>query len=98
LSARLVLATVLEDERPVEEDAVIEVVRTAAPDVRLGFERLSGRPTDELLALARGLEAWLVVVGSRGRGAMKQALLGSVCGRLVEETDLPVMVVSPGAG
>ena len=94
LNARLVLATVIEtlgDEAP---DALVEEIRAGAPDVRVYFQTLSGVAADELLELARRREARLVVVGSRGRGAVKAAVLGSVSSRVVQETDRPVMVVS----
>ncbi len=94
LNARLVLAAVIEtlgDEPP---DALVEEIRAGVPGVRIYFQTLSGVAADELLELARRRDARLVVVGSRGRGAVKAAVLGSVSGRLVQETDRPVMVVS----
>ncbi len=97
LDARLVLATVLEDVDVPGCDAVVEDLRAAAPGIRIEVERSSGRPTDQLLELARTREARLLVVGSRGRGAVKAAVLGSVSGRLVQEADRPVMVVSKRA-
>ena len=93
LNARLVLATVIEtlgDEPP---DLLVEDIRAGAPGVRISFQTLSGVASDKLLELARRREARLVVVGSRGRGAVKAAVLGSVSGRVVQETDRPVMVV-----
>lgn len=93
VNGRLVLATVIEtlgDEPP---EALVEEVRAGAPGVRIYFQTLSGVAADELLELARRREARLVVVGSRGRGAVKAAVLGSVSGRVVQETDRPVMVV-----
>ncbi len=94
VNARLVLATVIEtlgDEPP---QALVEEVRAGAPGVGIYFQTLSGVAADELLELARRREARLVVVGSRGRGAVQAAVLGSVSGRVVQETDRPVMVVS----
>lgn len=94
LDARLVLATVIQtlgDEPP---DALVEDIRAGAPGVRIYFQTVSGVPADELLKLARRREAQLVVVGSRGRGPVKAAVLGSVSGRVAQETDRPVMVVS----
>jgi nucleotide-binding universal stress UspA family protein len=93
LNAQLVLATVivtLGDESP---DAQVEEIRAGAPGVRIDFQTLSGVAADELLALARRRGARLVVAGSRGRGVLRAAVLGSVSGRLVQETDRPVMVV-----
>jgi nucleotide-binding universal stress UspA family protein len=94
VNARLVLATVIETLGDEPADALVEEVRAHAPDVRVYVETLSGVAADQLLELARRREARLVVVGSRGRGAVKSAVLGSVSGRVVQETDRPVMVVS----
>ena len=94
VQARLVLATVVESAGEATPDAVVADVRAAVPEIRVDSEALSGRAAEELLALARRTEARLTVVGSRGHGPLKAALLGSVSGSLVQETDRPVMVVS----
>jgi nucleotide-binding universal stress UspA family protein len=52
---------------------------------------------EALAALAREVDAALVVVGSRGRGALRSALLGSFSTRVVAEAPCPVVVVPPGA-
>jgi nucleotide-binding universal stress UspA family protein len=93
LHARLVLATVTESS----PEAVVDEIRAALPEVVVEVEARSGQPSEELLALARAIDARLVVVGSRGQGAVSAALLGSVSGRVVQESDRPVMVVSPAA-
>ena len=56
-----------------------------------------GFPADRLADLAEELEARLIVVGSRGRGAFKAAFLGSVSGELIGVARSPVMIVPPGA-
>jgi nucleotide-binding universal stress UspA family protein len=56
---------------------------------------LYGAPADELAELAAGEEAALLVVGSRGRGAVKAALFGSVSSTLSRAADRPVVVVRP---
>jgi nucleotide-binding universal stress UspA family protein len=94
VNARLVLATVIETAGDEPPEALVEEVRAGAPGVRVSFQTLNGVAADELLELARRRDARLVVVGSRGRGAVKAAVLGSVSGRVVQETDRPVMVVS----
>ncbi len=48
---------------------------------------------DALLRIAHERGASLLVVGSRGRGVLKSALLGSVSTALVRASDLPVLVV-----
>jgi nucleotide-binding universal stress UspA family protein len=97
LNAQLVLATVIEtlaDETPAE---LVEDIRAGAPGVRVSFQTSSGVAADELLELARRRDARVLVVGSRGRGAVKAAVLGSVSGRVVQQADRPIMVVSTRA-
>ena len=56
-------------------------------------EVLRGAPSDVLLARAR--EAALLVVGSRGHGTVRPALLGSVALHCVMHATCPVLVVHP---
>lgn len=52
-----------------------------------------GPPPETIVEVARGLKDCLVVVGSRGKGAVKRLLLGSVADRVVHLSHGPVMVV-----
>ena len=58
---------------------------------------LLGFPGDRLADLADDEAADLIVVGSRGRGAVKAALLGSVSTDLIGVARCPVLVVPPRA-
>jgi nucleotide-binding universal stress UspA family protein len=53
----------------------------------------SGKPDEELVALGEELEAGLLVIGSRGRGGLRRALMGSVCDSVVRHAHCPVLVV-----
>jgi nucleotide-binding universal stress UspA family protein len=58
---------------------------------------LYGLPAERLADLADEENAELIVVGSRGRGAFKAAVLGSVSNDLIGVARSPVLVVPPGA-
>ena len=71
-------------------------LRQAGPHVTTAA--MSGRATDVLLRRAEETFADLIVVGSRGRGPIMSALLGSVSAHLVDHAPCPVLVArSPGA-
>lgn len=55
-----------------------------------------GEPADALVRLAADLDAALIAVGSRGRGPLKSALMGSVSLALATRSGFPVLVVPPG--
>ncbi len=52
-----------------------------------------GEPGSMLCRLAEDLGADMVVVGSRGRGAIRRALMGSVSTHVVNNAPCPVVVV-----
>jgi nucleotide-binding universal stress UspA family protein len=56
-----------------------------------------GDPAEELAAIARDREAALLVVGTRGRGAVTSALLGSVSLGVVARAEQPIVLVGPSA-
>jgi len=61
--------------------------------VEAAYEIREGDPAEEILRLAEDRRAELVVVGSRGLGAITGALLGSVSKAVVKGADRPVLVV-----
>lgn len=56
-----------------------------------------GRPADEIARLADEIGADLVVVGSRGLGAIKRLLIGSTAEAVVHSAHRPVLVVRGAA-
>jgi len=73
---------------------VLDEARAFATDAGVAAETelLEGHPAERILDLARRRGADLVVVGSRGRGAVTEALLGSVSQAIVHDADRPVLV------
>jgi nucleotide-binding universal stress UspA family protein len=53
----------------------------------------SGEPDKEILRAAEALGVGVIVIGSRGMGAISRALLGSVSDSVVKHAHCPVFVV-----
>jgi len=53
----------------------------------------TGAPNGEIVALAEEIGAGLIVIGSRGLGGVRRALMGSVSDSVVRYAHCPVMVV-----
>ena len=100
----LVLAHVLQTGTMLDEAAAREgttLLATAAAQVQPSARRVLAPQTESvpatLAAIAAREGASFLVVGSRGRGPVQSALLGSVSTGAVLEATCPVVVVSPDA-
>ena len=56
-----------------------------------------GKPNREVVALAEGVGVGLIVVGSRGHGGIRRALMGSVSDSVVRHAHCPFIRVSHGS-
>ena len=56
-------------------------------------ELLAGEPVNEIVAYADSIDPDLIVIGSRGPGALASAVLGSVSLGVLHEARCPVLVV-----
>jgi nucleotide-binding universal stress UspA family protein len=61
--------------------------------VEIDSQVLSGAPAETLAEAAAAPDVGLMVVGSRGQGAVARVLLGSVSDRLVHVCPKPILVV-----
>ena len=73
-------------------DAETERVRAAGGTVAQAHLRM-GKPDREVVALAEEVGVGLIVVGSRGHGGIRRALMGSVSDSVVRHAHCPVLVV-----
>ncbi len=56
-----------------------------------------GPPADRIVAACADEQAELVVIGSRGRGGLKTALMGSVSSKVASDAPCPCVIVSASA-
>jgi nucleotide-binding universal stress UspA family protein len=73
-------------------DAEVERAQSAGGTVAQAH-LMMGDAAREIVHLAEDLEAGLVVMGSRGRGGISRALLGSVSDSVVRHAHCPVLVI-----
>jgi len=73
-------------------EAEVEKIRSAGGTVAQGH-LIEGRVAAEIVALGEEIAAGLIVIGSRGRGGIRRALMGSVSDSVVRHAHCPVMVV-----
>lgn len=78
-------------------DAQVENLRDAGAGVA-GFYLKMGRPSNEILILGEEVGAGLILLGSRGLGAVRRLVLGSVSEGVVHHARVPVMVMRGGDG
>jgi len=87
--------------REAELEDARDALRRIASEAGLGDEVEQraeiGSAADRVVAVCTELDASYVVVGSRGRGGLKSAVLGSVSGSVASNAPCPVVIVPPHA-
>lgn len=73
-------------------DSQVERIRSAGETAVESHLRL-GQADREIVDLADDIGAGLIVMGSRGRGGIRRALMGSVSDSVVRHSHCPVMIV-----
>jgi nucleotide-binding universal stress UspA family protein len=75
-------------------DRQVQRVRGGGGEIA-GAHAREGFPDAEVVDLAEELGAGLIVMGSRGHGGVRRALMGSVSDSVVRHAHCPVLVVRP---
>jgi nucleotide-binding universal stress UspA family protein len=73
-------------------DEQVRRVEEAGGTVKGAHLRL-GRADEEIVDLAQSMDVGLIVMGSRGRGRLRRALVGSVSESVVRHAHCPVTIV-----
>jgi len=90
----LTLAEVEKEHRAYAEKLLQKAVSfLAEPGVDTTSTILYGSPAESIAEEAAGADVGMVVVGSRGHGAVARMFLGSVSDRIVHISPKPVLVV-----
>jgi nucleotide-binding universal stress UspA family protein len=77
--------------RPALSEATAEA---EARGIDADYDLLEGDAAEEIVRLARARDVDVIVLGSRGLGAVRSAILGSVSKHVLHEADRPVLVVN----
>jgi nucleotide-binding universal stress UspA family protein len=80
-----------------DAEGAFAAVEPQIPSARAERRIERGDAVERLSAIASELRASLLVVGSRGRGPLSGAVLGSVSAELARRGPCPVVIVPPGA-
>ena len=78
-------------------EGAVKKIEEAGGTVRKVHLRM-GRPDREIVHLASEMDVGLIVVGSRGSGGLRRALVGSIADSVVRHAHCPVLVVRKEAG
>ena len=82
----------IREESQKELDTEVDMIgESGAQDIQAHLE--FGRPDTAIIDLAEELGAGLIVMGSRGLGGIRRALLGSISDSVVRHAHCPVLVV-----
>jgi nucleotide-binding universal stress UspA family protein len=95
MGGRLAARPIPHREEIDESETALKAAADAAEEAGISYalERISGDTVDTIVGIADGKDADLIVVGSRGRGPMTAALLGSVSRGVLQHAKRPVLIV-----
>lgn len=75
------------------EDVLDEAAAIVDEEIAVETDLLEGPPADAILRVVESRDADLVVIGSRGLGEIAAMALGSVGHKLIQHSQVPVLIV-----
>ena len=79
-------------------DKQVRKIEEAGGTVAIAHLKMNERRDEAIVHLAEEIDADLIVIGSRGFGGLKRALLGNIADSVVRHAHCPVLVVRPTQG
>ena len=79
-------------------DQQVRKIEEAGGTVAIAHLKMNERRDEAIVHLAEDIDADLIVIGSRGFGGLRRALLGNVADSVVRHAHCPVLVVRPTQG
>ena len=79
-------------------DKQVGKIEEAGGTVAIAHLKMNERRDEAIVHLAEDIDADLIVIGSRGFGGLRRALLGNVADSVVRHAHCPVLVVRPTQG
>ncbi len=79
-------------------DEQVRKIEEAGGTVAIAHLKMDERRDEAIVHLAEEIGADLIVIGSRGFGGLRRALLGNVADSVVRHAHCPVLVVRPTEG
>ena len=79
-------------------DEQVRKIEKAGGTVAIAHLKMGERRDEAIVHLAEDIGAGLIVMGTRGYGGLKRALLGNVADSVVRHAHCPVLVVRPQNG
>ena len=79
-------------------DEQVRKIEAAGGEVAVAHLKMDERRDEAIVHLAEDIGAGMIVIGSRGYGGMKRAVLGNVADSVVRHAHCPVLVVRPTEG
>lgn len=87
----------LERAHTEREEELMNLVSGSLAGLEVKVHVLSDDDTAEAVArYAAEIEADMIAVGTHGRSGLTRALMGSIAERIIRESSVPVIVVTPG--